>query len=157
MQIRLAQPEDVPALATLYRETVFAHGPQHYTPAQTAAWAAFGQDTPPFRQFILGVSTYVAEDDRGIVGFAGLGSDGHVASVYVRQDCIRQGIGSYLLGHVLSQAEDMALERLYGEASHLSLGLFLKHGFRHYATETVERGNVTFERYLVETTRPFLV
>lgn len=155
MQIRLAQPEDVPALATLYRETVFAHGPQHYTPAQIDAWAAFGQDTPPFRQFILGAATYLAEDDRGVVGFAGLETNGHVASVYVRQDCIRQGVGSYLLSYLLSQAQGMTLDRLYAEASHLSLGLFLKHGFCHYATETVERDGVTFDRYLVEKRRPF--
>lgn len=109
----------------------------------------------PFRQFILGAATYLAEDDRGVVGFAGLETNGHVASVYVRQDCIRQGVGSYLLSYLLSQAQGMTLDRLYAEASHLSLGLFLKHGFCHYATETVERDGVTFDRYLVEKRRPF--
>lgn len=90
-----------------------------------------------------------------MVGFAGLETNGHVASVYVRQDCIRQGVGSYLLSYLLSQAQGMTLDRLYAEASHLSLGLFLKHGFCHYATETVERDGVTFDRYLVEKRRPF--
>lgn len=156
MPIRLAQADDIPALARLYRETVLAHAPQHYSPQQTAMWASFGQPSPHFRRFILGVSTYVAEDDRGIVGFAGLGSDGHVTSVYVRQDCVRQGLGSRLLTVLLEQAEQRHLQRLYAEASALSLGLFLKHGFCHYATDTLERGSVTFERHLVEKISPFL-
>jgi putative acetyltransferase len=150
MEIRTATPVDLALLAALYQTTVRIHGPQHYTAAQTAAWAPVDSDSPYFRDFILGVTTYLAENDTGILGFAGLGDDGHVASVYVRHDCLRQGIGSVLMQAVLIHAQTKQIPRLYAEASEFSLGLFQKFGFRQYATEVVDRNGVQFTRHLLE-------
>lgn len=150
MKIRIATQADLSALATLFRETVMTHGPQHYSAAQTAAWAATPLDAEQFERFILGVQTYVAETAAGIVGFGGLGADGHVASLYVRHDCVGQGVGSALLAHVIEQARRDRLPRLYAEASEFSLGLFKKFGFQQYDTEVVERFGIAFTRYLVE-------
>ncbi|PSR17289.1 GNAT family N-acetyltransferase [filamentous cyanobacterium CCP3] len=154
MPIRTATPSDLPALATLYRQTVLVNAPQHYTAAQTEAWAAVDAATPRFRQFILAVTTYVAEDETGIVGFAGVGEDGYVASVYVRHDCLRKGIGSTLMQAVLGHARQRKIQRLYAEASEFSLGLFQKFGFSQYDTEVVERNGVLFTRYLVHLQLP---
>ncbi|MEO0986361.1 MAG: GNAT family N-acetyltransferase [Cyanobacteria bacterium J06639_14] len=148
--IRTAQASDLPELASLFRQTVLIHAPQHYTSAQTEAWAAATTDSDRFRHLILGVTTYIVADDTSILGFAGIGEDGYVASVYVRHDCIRQGIGSRLMKTVLDHAKRDNLERLYAEASEFSLGLFTKFGFTLYGTEVVERRGVQFKRYLVE-------
>ncbi|TVQ10272.1 MAG: GNAT family N-acetyltransferase [Leptolyngbya sp. DLM2.Bin27] len=150
MKIRTATAADLPTLAALYRETVLAHAPQHYTPAQTEAWAAVDADSSPFHQLILAVTTYVAEDDTGIVGFAGIGDSGHVASAYVRHDRLHQGIGSLLMQAVLAHALEKQIQRLYAETSEFSLGLFTKFGFSQYDTEVVEHNGVQFTRYLVE-------
>ena len=164
LALRLATAADVPALASLYRETVLTHAPQHYSPVQTQAWAAFGANTPAFRRFILEATTYVAEikgadttaemginpDSPLILGFGGLATDGHITALYVRHNCLGQGIGSHLLTTLLNQAHQEKMTRLYAEASAFSLGLFQTFGFRHYATDRVERGGVEFERYLVE-------
>ncbi len=148
MNLRTATEADLPTLATLFRATVLANAPQHYSPAQTAAWAAVDGDR--FRQLILGVTTYIAEDDSGVVGFAGIGENGYVASAYVRHDRLHQGIGSLLMQAVLTHAQEKQLQRLYAEASEFSLGLFQKFGFSQYDTEVVERNGVQFTRYLVE-------
>lgn len=163
LTLRLATAADIPALAALYRETVLAHAPQQYSPAQTEVWAAFGADTPAFRRFILRATTYIAVADESkasesraepgqppILGFGGLAPDGHITALYVRHDCLGQGIGSQLLEILLEKAHQEQMPRLYAEASAFSLGLFQKMGFRHYATDQVERGEVRFERYLVE-------
>ncbi|HIK46901.1 MAG TPA: GNAT family N-acetyltransferase [Leptolyngbyaceae cyanobacterium M65_K2018_010] len=150
MKIRLATETDLPTLARLYQQTVRVHAPAFYTPAQTAEWASFGADSQRFRHFILGVTTYVAEEATGLLGFAGFSGRGHIASVYVRHDWVRRGIGSRLLARVLSQAQQQGITRLYTEASEFSLGLFQKFGFSLYDTEWVDRGGVQFERYLLE-------
>jgi putative acetyltransferase len=98
----------------------------------------------------LGVTTYVAVDDTSIVGFAGIGEGGYVASVYVRHDCLHRGIGSTLMQTVLDHAQREGLQRLYSEASEFSLGLFIEFGFRQYGTEVVDRNGVQFTRYLME-------
>lgn len=148
--MRLATEFDLPELATLYRQTVLVHAPQHYTPAQTATWASLATNAVTFRQLILAVTTYLVVDDSGIVGFVGLGADGYVASVYVRHDRLHQGIGSRLMQVVLTQAQQQALPRLHAEASEFSLGLFKKFGFCCYDTEVVHRAGISFKRYLVE-------
>ncbi|MBD1915578.1 MULTISPECIES: GNAT family N-acetyltransferase [Cyanophyceae] len=150
MNIRTAIEMDLPALATLFRETVLSNGPQHYSPAQVEAWAAVDAASPRFHQFILGVTTFVAENDTAILGFAGIGDDGYVASTYVRHDCLHRGIGSVLMQAVLTHAQEKQIQRLYAEASEFSLGLFQKFGFSQYDTEVVDRNGVQFTRYLVE-------
>jgi putative acetyltransferase len=150
MNIRTATATDLSALAALLQETVLANGPQHYTPAQTEAWAAIDASSLRFHQLILGVTTYVAEADTGILGFAGIGDNGYVASTYVRHDCLHQGIGSLLMQAVLTHAQEKQIQRLYAEASEFSLGLFQKFGFSQYDTEVVDRNGVQFTRYLVE-------
>jgi putative acetyltransferase len=99
---------------------------------------------------ILGVTTYVAEADTGILGFAGIGDNGYVASTYVRHDCLHQGIGSLLMQAVLTHAQEKQIQRLYAKASEFSLGLFQKFGFSQYDTEVVDRNGVQLTRYLVE-------
>ena len=148
--IRLAQESDLPELADLFHQTVLTNAPQHYTLEQTKTWASFATDAAHFRQLVLGVTTYVAVNDADILGFAGIGEDGHVASAYVRHDCLHQGIGSSLMETVLAYAERQNIQRLYAEASEFSLGLFKKFGFNVYDTEVVDRQGVQFKRYLVE-------
>ncbi|MGB5972382.1 MAG: GNAT family N-acetyltransferase [Nodosilinea sp.] len=148
MRLRSATDADLPALTTLFRETVRVNAPQHYSLAQAAAWATVDPDR--FRQLILGVTTYIAENETGAVGFAGIGEDGYVASVYVRHDCLHQGIGSVLMQAVLAHAQERQIPKLYAEASEFSLGLFRKFSFSQYATEVVDRNGVQFTRYLME-------
>ncbi len=150
--IRLATVADVPQLARLYYETVIHNGGQHYTEAQTQAWASFAHDQTAFAQFVTAVTTFLLEADGDILGFAGLAPDGHVTAIYVRSDRLGQGIGSRLMETLLSHADAEGIHRLYAEASKFSLGLFLKFGFQQFDIEVVDRNGVQFQRYLVEKT-----
>lgn len=142
----------MPALAALFRQTVLDNAPAHYTPEQTEVWASLSSEIEHFRPLILDVNTFIAFDDSGTLGFAGIGEDGHVASAYVRGDRLHQGIGSALMKAVLNYAQTHKIHRLYAEASEFSLGLFEKFGFRLYDTELVDRKGVQFKRYLMERT-----
>ena len=150
INIRVASEADLPELSTLFRQTVLINAPNYYTPSQTEAWASSPDDTAHFRQFILGVNTFVATDKTGILGFAGIGESGHVTSTYVRHDCLHQGVGSTLMQAVLEYAQIHNIQRLYAEASEFSLGLFRKFGFCLHGTEVVEHQGAQFKRYLVE-------
>ena len=153
MLIRIAQESDLPELVTLFRQTILMNAPQHYTPEQTEAWASSALDLEHFRHFIFCGTTYLVVGETGILGFAGIEETGHVLSVYVRHDCLHQGIGSALMQVLLDHADRHKMQRLYAEASEFSLGLFKKFGFRLYDTEIVDRQGVRFERYLVEKLR----
>ncbi|MFW5663992.1 MAG: GNAT family N-acetyltransferase, partial [Coleofasciculus sp.] len=86
MTIRMAQESDIPELAQLYQETVLAIAPHYYSEEQTHSWASFATDSVRFREFILSGKTFLATDETGILGFAGIADDGHITSAYVRRD-----------------------------------------------------------------------
>ncbi|MEM1042304.1 MAG: GNAT family N-acetyltransferase [Bacteroidota bacterium] len=146
MPFREAIDADLPALAALYAEAVRAAGPAYYTPEQVETWAT-AAGLPTFRRLVPRPLTLVAEDEFGPAGFAGLAPDGHVASLYVRPDRMRQGIASALLRALLDHAADQGIERLYTEASALSRPVFERFGFALDEVERVELRGVAFERY----------
>lgn len=144
-RLRVATEGDVPVLAALFRAAVLTCGPSAYAPEQVAAWAATA-DGSRFKAFILGPRTLVLDDETGPVGFAGWRPDGHVASLYVRPDRMRHGLGRRLLAAVVSEARAAGLRRLHTEASAFSRPVFEQAGFILVGTEVVERGGVAFER-----------
>ncbi|MEL7363956.1 MAG: GNAT family N-acetyltransferase [Bacteroidota bacterium] len=148
LPFRRATPADLPALAALYRDAVHTLGPLAYTPAQVAAWAATA-DEPRFEAFVLGPETLIVEDETGPIGFAGWRPDGHVASLYVRPDRTRQGLGLRLLTAVIESAQAAGVTRLHSEASVFSRPVFERAGFLVTGTEDIERRGATFTRYLV--------
>lgn len=150
MKIRVATVLDIPALAEVYRDSVKAIAPQRYLPEQVEAWVYFPSDTAAFNNFIFNPTTFVAELDGIIVGFSGVEENGHIASLYVRGDYNRQGIGSRLLENVIQYAKSHNIPQLYTEASEFSRALFNKFGFQVSETENVIREGVWFHRYLME-------
>jgi putative acetyltransferase len=148
IDIRLAQSSDLPTLRRIYADSVAILGPAAYTPAQVAVWQGFAGEAE-FDDFILAANTYVAILGADLVGFCGIADDGHVASVYVRPACCRQGIGGTLLREVLARHPSPVSGRYYAEASCFSLPLFLRSGFERTGSEQVERNGVAFERFLV--------
>lgn len=164
--LRLATAADVPALAALYAEAARALGPGVYSPAQVAAWAQFGRDTPAFRDYVLHARTWVAEGEgpagaapRGFCGVAPLAADageveGEVHSLYVRPGLMRRGLGSALLQHALADARQQGLRHFSAWATPLSRPVFQRAGFALVQTVVAPYEGVLFERYRVSTRAP---
>lgn len=147
LNLRVATKADLDTLAVLFSAAIAHAAPPLYTAEQVHAWATAPLDSSKFRAFILEPLTLVAEDQSGITGFAGLEPDGHVQSLYVRHDRMRQGIASRLLGELLTIATERGMSQLYTEASLLSRAVFERFGFRVEAVERVHRSGVEFERF----------
>ena len=150
LSVREAVGPDIPNLADLFRSAALEAGPEHYTSQQVRAWADFADEDEAFRHFILKATTLIAHDETGIVGFGGIEPDGHIASLYVRPDRLRRGVGSMLLSRLVEMAGERGVVRLYAETNLLSRPLFEQFGFEWTDTETVSRGDAVFERYIVE-------
>jgi len=147
----MAQGEEQ-ALTRLYQDSILGLGPAHYSAEQVTAWASFGAEREAFTEFVCVPWTVVAEDETGLIGFAGLEDDGHVPSLYVRHDRARRGVGSQLLEAVLREAESRGVNRLYAEASLFSKGVFEKYGFVVERMEHSERRGILFDRFLMART-----
>ncbi|MBT9489451.1 MAG: GNAT family N-acetyltransferase [Rubrivivax sp.] len=143
--LRLATAADVPALAALYAEAAQTLGPLVYSPAQVAAWASFGVDTPAFRDYILSADTWIA----GLppVAFCGIDVQGEVHSLYVAPGLTRQGLGTQLLAHALAHARARGVQRFSAWATPFSRPVFERAGLHLVQTVTEPYQGVLFERY----------
>jgi putative acetyltransferase len=150
VQIRIAAECDLVELGELFRSSVEMIGPERYTAEQVRAWASMPNDPARLRKFVLGVTTFVAEDNGRLVGLCGLGADGHLASLYVDGTEGRKGIGSMLLDKAICEARERGLLRLYSEASEFSKPLFEKFGFETFEVEHMVHEGVGFDRYRMQ-------
>jgi putative acetyltransferase len=143
---RTATKEDIPTCQDIFYRSVVELAPQLYTPEQVSAWSKSPQDLEKFKIFILKPVTFLACEQERVLGFSGLEPDGHIASLYVAPEYPRQGVGSALLGQVLSYAKTLGCPQVYAEASFFSRDLFLKFGFQVEALEEVNYNGVLFKR-----------
>lgn len=151
MLMRPATSADLPALRSIYADSVRTLATSCYSPAQLQVWAAFARDAA-FQNFILATPTWIAADTETAVplGFCGVMEDGHITSIYVAPEHGRRGIGSALLEHALGRCPRPSSGRWYAEASHLSRSLFERFGFKSIGVDRAERQGVVFERDRVE-------
>jgi putative acetyltransferase len=148
--LRRAAAVDVPSLAALYAATARALGGWCYSPVQVAAWAAFGTDTPAFRDYVLGPETWVAvAADGAPLGFSGIDGEGEVRSLYVRHDAGRGGIGSRLLAKGLERGTARGIAQFAAWATPFSLPVFERAGFRLVERVSADFQGVPFERLRV--------
>ncbi len=152
---RRATGADVFVLAALYRDAALRLGPLVYTPEQTRAWAAFADDQPAFRDYVLDADTWIAErpGDGRALGFCGVGAAGELRelhSLYVTPGRTRQGLGGEMLRRTLARAEADGAKRFAAWVTPFSRPVFLAAGFEWTQTVSAPFAGTMFERYRVE-------
>ena len=149
---RLAIVNDFSRLREIYRQSVQKLAPSLYSAQQVKAWSLSTNNREKFWQFVFVPDTYLLIENEVIVGFCGLESNGHIASFYVDPNYTRQGYGTKLLVYVLSKGIEQGIRKFNTEASFFSYPVFCRCGFEVVTMETVNYGNVPFERYKMEKT-----
>ena len=149
MIIRLVEPQDLESLRDLCLRSILETGRAWYAPRELEAWASFARNPDRFRSFVLENRTLVAVRGEALAGFAGMGVDGYVASVYVAPDYARQGVARTLLERLLAQERAAGIRRFHAHASRAALPLFESLGFGVVREEVVVREGVPLLRYEV--------
>ncbi|MBW8758658.1 MAG: GNAT family N-acetyltransferase [Burkholderiales bacterium] len=152
---RPATPADVCVLAAIYRDGALRLGPLAYTPEQSRAWAAFAEDEPGFRDYVLQADTWIAErvGDARALGFCGASRGGdacEIHSLYVTPLMTRRGIGAAMLRRTLQRVEHEGATRFAAWVTPFSKPVFLAAGFQLAQTVNAPFAGVMFERYRVE-------
>ena len=139
------------AVADIFHRAIHQTASAAYTPEQIQAWAPLPINYDYWRARCELKRPFLWVDEDGTVGgFLELDSDGHIDCHYTHPDFNRRGIGSALLRHAIQIATELALPRLYVEASHLAKGLYLKHGFAVVRANEVTRNGATLQNWIME-------
>lgn len=146
--LRPYRPEDCPALAALFYETVHTVNAAHYTPAQLDAWApACGPDLAAWDKSFRAHRTLVAELDGRLAGFVDLDpAAGYLDRLYVHKDLQGRGVATALCNAL----EEAAAGPVVTHASVTARPFFARRGYRVLRAQQVERRGVTLANYVME-------
>ena len=146
--LRPYRPEDCPALAALFYETVHTVNAAHYTPAQLDAWApACGPDLAAWDKSFRAHRTLVAELDGRLAGFGDIDpAAGYLDRLYVHKDLQGRGVATALCNAL----EEAAAGPVVTHASVTARPFFARRGYRVLRAQQVERRGVTLANYVME-------
>ena len=142
-------PEDCPALAHLFYETVHTACAADYTPAQLEAWApGSGPDLAAWDASFQAHTTLVAEIGGRLAGFGDLDPvTGYLDLLYVSKDFQRRGVATALC-NALEQAS--RARPFSTHASRTARPFFEKRGYRVLRSQQVERRGQQLENFVME-------
>lgn len=146
IQIRPVNPStQALPLYSVFHSSVHTLASRHYTREQCEAWAPMQCDESTWVARIAHNRPFVAWMDDTIAGFADLQPDGYIDQFFVSSACAGRGVGSALMAFLLETARTRGVPGLYSHVSLTAQPLFLRHGFRIDARQTVHLRGTAFE------------
>ena len=149
MKIRLFEPEDTEQIAWLFHNTVRKVNIKDYSEQQVVVWSPEDVYFRDWQTVCSDRYTYVAEQDRRIIGFGELESNGHIDCFYVHYQHQRCGVGGKIYRAIETKARELNLTRLFAEASITAKAFFISRGFKVVKQQQVICRQEKFINYLV--------
>lgn len=150
MILRPYTPDDLDALAAIYRDAVLRVGITAYSPEQAAVWASFSDDRTAFAGLLEKGFAVVAELEGTPAAFCHLHPADHVSLLYTDPRHARRGLATSVYQAVEAHAREQGQRVLTTDASKISRPFFERQGFLVRRTEQTIRRGVAFERYQME-------
>ena len=148
--VRPYKDDDLESVAALFTETVHLVSINDYSSEQIAAWAPQLPDLIRWRERLAGLTLWVADSSSRLIGFCGLGADGHVDLLYTDHRFQRQGVARSLYQQVETEARRRGVRRLFTEASITARPFFESMGFGTIREQIVEFRGTCFKNYAME-------
>ena len=153
MDYRAARPQDAGALAHVFFRAVREGAASAYTCEERAAWAPKEPEAEAWQARIAGLTTVVAEDQSGIVGFMSLNTDdGDLDLAFVLPEAKGTGVAKALYAMIENHARSRKIRRLHTRASHLARPFFERQGWTVQRENQVERQGVTLTNWIMDKT-----
>ena len=142
MILRAYRGSDLPAILSLFRDTVHTVCARDYTRSQLDAWAPAEPDAAAWDASLLAHRTLVAEEDGSILGFADMAEDGYLDRLYVHRDWQGRGVASALCAALPGARRT--------HASITARPFFERRGWHVVREQRVERRGVALTNFVME-------
>lgn len=131
------RPGEEPLLWQVFHSSVHGIASRYYSPAQVQAWSPADLDPVYWASRMASIRPYVAERQKQIVGYTDLQPNGYIDHFFVAGSAKRQGVGTALMRHTLTLANQWQLRRLSAHVSLAAQVFFNNHGFQIVEKQTV--------------------
>ena len=128
MLIRPATPSDIPAIITLFKNTILAIDRGDYTGEQLAAWASDGAHLSRWQKRVTSQYFLVAASEE-IIGFGSMDKNGHLDMLFVHHLHQRRGIAQLMLEALEKWAKYQGIARITTEVSITAKPFFERNGY----------------------------
>lgn len=146
MKLRPYRPDDCPALAALFYDTVHTVNCRDYSADQCDAWADGIVDLAAWNRSFLEHTTWIAEQDGQIVGFGDISRDGYLDRLYVHARFQRQGIATALCDALENAVKGRPIET---HASITARPFFTARGYRTITKQQVVRHGIRLTNFVM--------
>ncbi len=150
VQLRQMSIDDHSTVREVYVDAIESQGENFYTKKQIQAWTALACLPGVLDKTLFEGNGWISLENHNVAAFAVRYPVDRLALLYCRGCFICRGHGSLLLDQVEQDAFEEGQTRLVTEASCFSHKFLLRRGWKFLATEKIELGGVSFERYLME-------
>jgi len=129
LNIREYSRLDAKATWELFFQTVRNINLQHYSKKQVEAWASESIGFDNWEQKMESIQPFIVELDGKIVAYADLQKDGKIDHFFCHHKYQGQGVGKFLMSHILNLGKKREVKRYYSEVSITARAFFEYFGF----------------------------
>lgn len=147
--LRDYQADDLDALTALFCASVHGLAAAHYDAAQRRAWAPEVADRAAWQARLAALRVTLALVEGRLAGFIGYTEQGHIDLLFSAPQHARQGVATALYRSVELRLQAAGVEALRAEASLAARAFFEAQGFAVEQAQTVVRGGVELQRWLM--------
>lgn len=149
-RIRRFTPSDSAALAEVFRLAIHQGAACWYTAEQRDAWSGRARESPAWQSRLGDQITVIAEQELVPVGFMTLGYDGHLDLAFVLPRVMGTGVADALHDRIVHLAQDLGMNRLDTEASHLARRFLLRQGWAEICEQQVDINGVCLTNFRMQ-------
>lgn len=149
--VRPYRAADAGPTLRIFERAVTVTARSRYTEEQVQAWLGAPMNLDDWHRDRQAVETFVAEVDGRVAGFTDLAENGYVDRLFVDPQYGRRGVATGLLEHLARLARARGIPQLSTHASLVARPVFEAAGFEVVERETVRRGEIELDRFLMAT------
>jgi putative acetyltransferase len=152
MHLRPFQIGDERALHDVFYSAIHGLAAQHYSIAQLNAWAPATYNVSRWEARMQAIKPFVIERDEAIIAYADVQDDGLIDHFFVAASSAKQGVGKWLMQHIIITAKAKQIPKLHSHVSLTAQPFFERYGFLLVQRQEMTIRDVVLSNALMERT-----
>lgn len=148
MIVRKFIPDDLEAVIAIFCDSIRAVASRYYDPVQIEAWGSPNAiDHERWLKSLLGNITYVAEDEKNLIGFGDMTHHGYIDRLFVHKKYQGTGAAQKIFRKLEEAARQLNLQELTTEASIVAMPVAKRLGFEILEKQIKIHNGIEFINY----------